>query len=669
MSGMGRGMSRREFVKVAGGAAAATLLGGGLSALAARSSAGTGHRRVLVLGIDGLAPDILVRLVGEGRMPHFASLMKDGDFRKLRSSIPPQSPVAWSNFITGMNPGEHGIYDFIHRDPATLSPYLSTSGTFPAGASVPLGGYRIPLAGGGGKLLRHGPAFWKLLDERGVPCTLYKLPANFPPVECGAQTISGLGTPDMLGTYGVSSYVTDVEPPNREKLTDTHVTVVDMSRHTCEAFLIGPENRFRSKPAPMEVRFTVHRDPANPVARIRVQDTELLLKEGEWSDWVRVRFQMLPALASATGTCRFFMKEVHPHFRLYVSPINIDPGNPAMPISTPPDYSRQLVRELGPFYTQGIPNDTKALSGGILSEDEYLQQSAIVHEERMKAYDYCLKNFRSGLLFFYFSSVDLNSHMYWRAMDPRHPLYTSELGRQYGATIDDLYVAMDGVLAKALDTIDDDTTLIVLSDHGFSPFYRMFNLNGWLVENGYASVLDAGRRGSDKLFDNTDWGKTLAYGLGINSLYLNVRGRERSGCVSRGRQEKMLRDEIAEKLDEVKDPETGERVIRKAYRKEEAYHGRYMEDAPDIVLGYSRGYRASWRTILGSYDKEILGDNDDKWSGDHCMDVNELPGVLLTNRKITSESPGLIDLAPTILAEYGVEPPAGTEGKNILERI
>jgi predicted AlkP superfamily phosphohydrolase/phosphomutase len=660
-------MSRRDFVKLAGGAAVA-LLGGGLEALAAGPHASTGHRRVLVLGIDGMSPDILVRLVAEGRMPHFARLIKEGDFRKLQSSIPPQSPVAWSNFITGMNPGAHGIYDFLHRDPATLSPYLSTSQTFPAGASLALGSYRIPLRGGGVKLLRQGPAFWKLLSEHGVPCTLFKLPANFPPVECSARTLSGLGTPDMLGAYGVSSCVTDTEPPNRDRLTDTHLTVVDMSRHACEAFLVGPENTFRNKPVPLEVPFTVHRDPTNPVARITIQDTEILLKQGEWSDWVRVRFKMLPALASVTGICRFFMKEVHPGFKLYVSPVNIDPSNPAMPISTPGDFSRQLVRELGLFYTQGIPHDTKALSSGILSEDEYLEQSAIVYEERMKAYDYFLKHFRSGLLFFYISSVDLNSHMYWRAMDPRHPLYTLELGRRYGKVIDDLYVAMDHVLAKTFEHIDDGTTLIVLSDHGFSPFYRMFGLNGWLVENGYASLRDPGRRGSDKLFDNTDWNRTFAYGLGINALYLNVRGRERFGCVSRGRQEKMLRDEIAEKLEQVRDPETGERVIKRAYRKEEVYHGGCVEDAPDIVLGFSRGYRASWGTILGTCEKDIIADNDDKWSGDHCMDVTELPGVLLSNRKITSESPALIDLAPTILGEYGVEPPPGTEGKPILEK-
>ena len=661
------GISRREFVKWGAGAAFA-VLSGGLEAFATPSGKKPGHKRVLVLGIDGMSPDILQRLVARGRMPHFAKLMKNDGFRKLRSSIPPQSPVAWSNFITGMNPGAHGIYDFIHRDPATMMPYLSTSQTVPAAASLPLGGYRLPLWGGGVKLLRRGPAFWKILADRGVPCTLFRLPSNFPPVECEAQTLSGLGTPDMLGAYGVSSYVTDVEPPDRDKLTDTNLELVDMSKHKCETFLVGPRNTFHKKPVPLQVKLTVHRDPVNPVAKLTVQDTELLLNEGEWSDWVSIRFKMLPLVASASGICRFFLKEVHPNFKLYVSPINIDPADPAMPISTPADFSKRLVRDLGRFYTQGIAQDTKALSSGILTDDEYLRQAGLVYNERMDAYDYLLKRFRSGLLFFYISTIDLNSHMYWRALDFRHPLYTPELGEQHGKTVDELYVAMDGVLAKAYEHIDDDTTLIILSDHGFSPFYRGFNLNTWLLENGYAALHDPGRQGKDKLFANTNWNRTYAYGLGINSLYLNVRGREKYGCVSRGRQAQMLLDEIVRKLEEEKDPETGQAVIKNAYKKEDVYRGECAEDAPDLVLGFSRGYRASWGTILGTYEQNVVADNDDKWSGDHCMDVTELPGVLLSNRTITSENPGLIDLAPTILAEYGLKAPPGTEGKPILQR-
>ena len=547
---------------------------------------------------------------------------------------------------------------------------LTSAGRLAGGARngypASIGGWRIPITGGGVRLLRRGQAFWKILSDHDVPCTLFRVPANFPPVESDARTLSGLGTPDILGTYGVSSYVTDTEPPDRDKLQDTHLTVVDMSEHKCTAFLVGPENTFRKKAVPTQVEFVVHRDPVNPVARISVQGKQLLLNQGEWSDWVRVRFEMIPHLKSTSGICRFFMKEVYPNFKLYVSPINIDPADPELPISTPRDFSKRLVRELGLFHTQGIAEDTKALSAGIFTEDEYLDQAMSVLGERLEAYGHFLKSFARGLLFFYFSTLDLNSHMYWRAMDPRHPLYTPELGEQYGRTIEELYVRMDAVLGETLRHVDDDTTLIVLSDHGFNPFYRTFNLNGWLLENGYAKLRDASLRGTTKLFANTDWSGTSAYGLGINSLYLNIRGRERDGIVRPGRQEKILLDELARKLEAEKDPDTGERIIVKAYGKREAYSGDALDGAPDLVLGYNRGYRASWGAILGTYEDNVVSDNDDKWSGDHCMDVNGLSGVLLSNKQITSESPALIDLAPTILAEYGIEAPSKCEGRVVL---
>jgi predicted AlkP superfamily phosphohydrolase/phosphomutase len=381
-----------------------------------------------------------------------------------------------------------------------------------------------------------------------------------------------------------------------------------------------------------------------------------------------VKFEMLPHLASTSGICRFYMKQVHPRFKLYVSPINIDPSDPVLPISTPDGYAERLARELGPFHTQGIAQDTKALSAGVFDEKDYYDQAMFVLDERLRAYDHLLSHFTGGLLFFYFSSIDLNSHMYWRTMDPRHPLYTAALGRQYGRTVEDLYAKMDAALAKAMKYVDANTTLLVLSDHGFNPFYRTFSQNAWLLENGYAALRDPALRGQTKLFANTNWDKTYAYGLGINGLYLNLRGRDKHGVVSRGRQADMLLDEIVAKLAAEKDPETNQAVFAGVYKAKDVYRGPCAKDAPDIILGFNRGYRASWKTILGTYERKVVADNQDKWSGDHCMDPSGLSGVLLANRKITSETPALIDLAPTILAEYGLAAPAGTQGKVILEK-
>ncbi|MFC1596978.1 alkaline phosphatase family protein [Planctomycetota bacterium] len=657
--------SRRDWLRAS--AAALASIGQFQAVAGAASRESTTRKRVLVLGIDGMSPHLLRKYVAAGRMPHFANLMRDGDFRPLRTTNPPQSPVAWSSFATGMNPGGHGIFDFIHRDPATLTPYLSTSRTVPPSMVLPLGDWRFPLRGGGVELLRQGTPFWDLLVEHGVPSTLYRMPTEYPPGDRGARILAGLGTPDLLGAYGVTSYFTDLEPPNRDEITDVNLAVVDMSAHRCETHLIGPANSLRKGNPPIRVPLAIFRDPTNPVAKIAVQGQELLLNQGEWSDWVRVQFPLLSFAAKVTGICRFFLKEVHPHFKLYASPINVDPADPALPISSPPDFAQSLAEELGLYYTQGIAQDTKSLSFGLLDDREYWQQAMLVLEERIRAYDYLLENFHHGLLFFYFSSLDLNSHMFWRTMDPRHPLYTPELGEQFGGRIEDLYARMDQLLGKALEHVDERTTLIVLSDHGFQPFYRTFGLNGWLLENGYARLKDPARRGTAKLFANTDWSQTYAYGVGINALYLNLRGREQQGVLSRGGQANMLLERIASELADLKDPETGQSVFAEVYKTSEVYRGRQTAAAPDLILGFNRGYRTSWKTILGTYDQELIADNDDKWSGDHCMDRRGLSGVLLANKSITSDDPGLVDLAPSILAEFGVETPSEMEGKPILE--
>ena len=117
-------------------------------------------------------------LIDAGELPNFARLEKMGQFRPLETSAPPLSPVAWSNFITGMDSGGHGIFDFIHRDPKTMIPYLSTS---------------RQTADGGYELLRKGTPFWEVLEDAGVSTTILRIPANFPVTETASREISGMG--------------------------------------------------------------------------------------------------------------------------------------------------------------------------------------------------------------------------------------------------------------------------------------------------------------------------------------------------------------------------------------------------------------------------------------------------------------------------------------------
>jgi predicted AlkP superfamily phosphohydrolase/phosphomutase len=610
--------------------------------------------KLIILGIDGMDPQLLRQFMAEGKMPNFARLAQGGSFRQLTTSIPPQSPVAWSNLITGMNAGGHGIFDFIHRDPKTLQLYFSTSRVEPPKHAIHLGNWIIPLGGGSAEQLRKGKAFWEVLDEHGVPNSVFRIPANFPPVPAKGETLSGMGTPDLRGTYGTFTFYTDDPTVAAGSVEGGQVIPVQVENSRVSANLVGPDNSFRKGSPAATERFQVDLDPLESVARIAIDEHEFILREGEWSDWVRVEFQLVPFLANVKGMCRFYLKQAHPRFQLYVSPINIDPADPALPISTPASYSRMLSEEVGEFYTQGIAEDTKALSDGVLDDKEYLEQAHTVLAEHRRVFDAEFPKFKRGVFFFYFSSLDLNSHMMWRLMDPRHPQYDASAAAQYGSAIADFYQQIDQVLGEVLRKLDEDTTLLVLSDHGFAPYYRSFNLNTWLLNNGYIVLKKDTATDSVEPLANVDWTQTRAYGLGLNGLYVNLRGRERNGIVAPGAEAEALMRELKQKLLTVRDQQSGLAVITRVDVAKEAYQGPYAQTGPDLLVGYNRGYRAGWKTILGAFPPDVLEDNTNPWSGDHCMDYTLVPGVLLSNRKIAATEPALTDIAPTILTEFGI---------------
>ncbi len=631
-----------------------TLLCMGLLSAAVTAVAAGGPKKLLILGFDGMDPVLLEEYMDEGLMPNFKRLAEEGDFKPLTTSMPPQSPVAWSNLITGMNPGGHGIFDFIAREPESYLPYLSTSKTTGGGKTIRLGEWIIPLSRPETLLLRKGKAFWEILDDHGVPATVVKIPANFPPSKSGAKTLSGMGTPDVLGTYGTFTFYTTGEVDNDSEVTSGRVVAVELSNHSVKTSLTGPPNPFRSDKAETSVGLRITVDPEHPVALIGVGEREILLKEGEWSDWVRVEFNLAP-LQSLTGICRFYLKGVRPELELYVSPINIDPTAPSTPISTPEDYSARMAGDIGYFYTQGMPEDTKALDQGFLGDDDFLDLSEFIKEERIRMLDTELERFDSGLLFVYFPTTDPVQHMFWRTMDRMHPAHDPEEAAKYSNVIRNTYKAMDAIVGRAMAGIDGDTSLIVLSDHGFGSFRRYFHLNTWLKEEGYMVLNDKNLKSSGPFFEDVDFSRTRAYALGFNGIYINQRGREGMGIVAEGPEKERLLDELIRKLEAVVDPATGERIIHKVYKSRELYSGAHLGEAPDLLIGYNRGYRASWETALGEVPEGLLGDNTKKWSGTHLWDYTLVPGVILSNRKIRSGHPALYDIAPTILKEFGIE--------------
>jgi len=624
-----------------------------------------GDQKLIILGIDGMDPQLLKQYMAEGRLPNFSALTQKGSFKLLTTSIPPQSPVAWSNLITGMNPGGHGLFDFIHRDPNTMQPYFSASRVEPPKRSIHLGSWIIPLGGGTAEQLRRGRAFWEILDDYGVPNTVIRIPANFPPVKAKGFTLSGMGTPDLRGSYGTFSFYTDDPMASSGPVEGGQIIPVQVQNSQIKADLIGPDNTFRKGSPPATEAFTVSLDPLQGVARVEVQDAKFILREGEWSDWVHVEFQLIPFFGNVKGICRFYLKQAHPRFELYVSPINIDPADPALPISTPNSYSRKLTEEVGEFYTQGISEDTKALSAGVLNDGQYLEQSRTVLAEHRAIFDQEFPKFKQGVFFFYFSSLDLNSHMLWWLIDPHHPQYDASLAQQYGSALPEFYQQIDQVLGEVMAHLDDRTTLLVLSDHGFAPYDRSFNLNTWLANHGYVTLKE-GAQNSSQAFAGVDWSRTRAYGLGLNGLYLNLHGRERAGIMESGPAADALLQELKNKLLAIRDPGNQQPVITRVDLAREVYQGPYAQQGPDLLVGYNRGYRAGWQTILGNFPADELENNTNPWSGDHCMDYTLVPGVLLSNRRIDAVNPALTDIAPTILARFGISQPKGMMGHTIF---
>jgi predicted AlkP superfamily phosphohydrolase/phosphomutase len=470
----------------------------------------------------------------------------------------------------------------------------------------------------------------------------------------------------LRGSYGTFSFYTDDPMTAAGAVEGGQIIPVSVEESQVNAKLIGPDNTFRKGSPPTLEPFTVAIDPLEAVAKFTVQDQKLVLREGEWSDWVHIQFQLIPFIGNVKGICRFYLKQAHPRFELYVSPINIDPSDPALPLSTPKSYSHELAEEIGEFYTQGISEDTKALSAGVLDDKEYLEQAKTVLAEHRQIFNVEFPKFHSGLFFFYFSSLDLNSHMFWRLIDPLHPEYDAALAAQYGSALPEFYQQIDQVLGQVMQRMDDRTTLLVLSDHGFAPYNRSFNLNTWLLDNGYINLKSEPNPEQNQAFANVDWSRTRAYGLGLNGLYLNLKGREREGIVEPGAAADTLLKEIKEKLLGVRDPQNNLAAITRADRASEVYQGPYATQGPDLLVGYNRGYRAGWQTILGNFPAEVFENNTNPWSGDHCMDYTLVPGVLLSNRPIDAANPALTDIAPTIFAQFGIPQPGSMMGHSVF---
>jgi len=605
-------------------------------------------RKLIFLGLDGLDPRLTERFMAEGKLPNFSRLLKEGGYRRLRTTFPALSPVAWSTFATGVSPARHNIFDFLNRDLETYLPELSSSRVRGPRRFWRIGRYRIPLGSGYAELRRKSQPFWKILGQHHVLSTILRVPITFPPEKFNGRLLSAMCTPDLKGTQGSFSRFTTRH--DRAAYTGGAWFALERNGGSYHGLLEGPDNIFRGPDAgALRIRFDVTPDRDGGPCLLRIQGKTWKLKKGEYSPWIPLAFRT-PIGIKVHGIARFLITETAPEFSIYVTPVQIDPEKPALPVSHPAYYAVYLAKLLGSFATLGMAEDTWALNEGAIGEAAFLDQTWLTHAERERMFFNALERTRHGVVACVFDSTDRVQHMFYR--------------QGFEGVIADLYRRADALVGKALGFVDDQTVLFVLSDHGFASFRRGVNLNSWLHANGYLALAD-GATESGPYFQGVDWSRTKAYALGLGGLYINRKGREAAGIVPPGEVDALTAELIA-KLSNLRDEELGQTAIRRAYATGSLYQGPYLDAAPDLIIGYNDGYRISWDAATGTVGRRVIEDNDKAWSGDHSIDPPLVPGVLFSNRAIDAQDPGIEDLAPTALELFGIEKPEWMEGKAVF---
>ena len=624
-------------------------------------------KRVVVLGLDGLDPQLTEQLMDAGQLPNLSRLRDDGAYRRLRTTYPPLSPVAWSSFSTGTNPGKHNVFDFIARDPASYRPIQSSVRVREGRRKLTLRSFVVPLSRPRITGLRRSKPFWTVLGEKGIFSAVLRVPITFPPDRFRGVQLSAMCVPDLRGTHGTFSFFTEngaASEGSAEGEVGGDIVAVERDGETVRSCLHGPVNTLRVDRPRLRVPFAVTRGP-DGTATLRIDGQKVHLRPGHYSDWVRLRFRALAGLVKVRGVCRFLLKRFDPPFEMYCTPINIDPVKPVMPISHPRSYSKYLARLMGTYATLGLAEDTWSLTEQRLDEDAFLGQAYAIHAEREQMFFDALRCVPRGLVVCVFDGPDRIQHMFWRFTDERHPALCNGDRESHRQVIPDMYKKMDDLVGRTRADLDDDTVLFVLSDHGFKPFRRGVDLNAWLLEHGYLHLKDSAGRPSRAYLVDVDWSRTRAYALGLAGIYINRKGREAQGVVERSQAPDLAR-ELCGRLTGLRDPDTGETAVHEAVVRERVYRGPYVEAAPDVIVGYAVGYRVSWEAVIGKCGPTVFCDNTKAWSGDHCLHPDLVPGVLFCNRKLSAQEADIIDLAPTALDLFGVAKPAYMDGKSLL---
>jgi len=619
--------------------------------------------KVVIIGLDGLEPTLAEKFMAEGKLPHLSLLKKEGTYARLQTTTPAISPVAWSSFMTGSEPSKHNIFDFLSRDPKTYLPSLSSAYIGRPKRVLSIGKYAVPLSKPEIRGMRKSVPFWKTLGEAGIFSTVLRVPITFPPEKFSGHLLSGMCAPDLKGSQGTFAFYT-TDTVKHKKREGGVVIPVEVRDGRVRTHISGPENSLLKKAEEIKIPIEIEIEKKKREVRVEVSGERFSLKVGEFSPWIKIAFK--PGLGmKVKAIARFLVSQIEPHFEMYLTPLNIDPEKPALPISHPFIYSIYLSKLLGSFITLGEANDTWALNEGALKEAAFLELTYSNHMEWEAMLFNALSKTKKGAVICVFETTDSIQHMFWRYLDKAHPALqagSSELSPQ---VIEDLYRRMDDLIGRVTAKLDPRSALIVMSDHGFKSFRRGVNLNSWLYLNGYLKLKD-GKTTSDEWFRDVEWERTKAYALGLGGLYINQKGREANGIVAAGEETRALKVELIRKLNGLRDEAAGDVAITEAYDRDKVYSGPYAGNAPDLIIGYNQGFRASWDSVTGKVDSTVFEDNIKAWSGDHCIDPRHVPGVFFFSRKIEAKTPSIMDVAPTVLTLFGLPIPGHMDGRPLV---
>ena len=655
-------------------------------------------QKLVILGFDGMDPDLVLRWMEEGKLPNIKRVVDQGGLYPLTTTHSAESPTAWASFATGVNPGKHNIYDFLIRDTATYLPDLGMVKREPPRF---LFNY-IPIAKPRLESIRGGTSFWVTAGRAGVRSSILTVPVTFPPEEVpGGELLAGLPLPDIRGTMGTFYYfATDLsryEEGNTEFGGILRRLIVENDVARTE--LVGPPNPIvrrqiqeirrkgptlaeadRAAIAALEPRedvkipLTVRWNRSARTATVEIGGQSVLLEEGQWSRWIDLEFR-INFLVRVHGMTQLLLMNAGSELQLYIAPVNWKPDAPPAPMSYPESFAGELFERVGYYRTLGWAEATWPLNEGRMDEATFMQDLYRAFDDRAQVILSRLDARNWDVLVGVIESTDRVQHMMWRLLDEKHPMYDAALAAKFGDSIERVYRRADGFVGEVLARLDPGTPVLIVSDHGFHSWRKAVNLNTWLVQQGYMAIQgqQPGEKKLDDLFgggefwENVDWSRTRAYAMGIGQIYFNLRGREARGIVSPGAEAQALAEELRTKLLALRDPEDGAPIIREVYKRDDIYSGAFLDNAAELQVGMEEGYRVSWQTTLGGSPPGIVYANMKKWSADHGgYDFATTAGVLITNRKLAAPQPSIMDIAPTVLKYFGLSIPGDIDGKALF---